>query len=182
METSKPGSVNLAFKWAVIYAVISIVLTYVYQFLNIDMNSAVKYIGYLPFIGLLLLTQKEYRDKLGGFMTFGEGFLPGFLYSVFAGVILAVFMYLYFSFLSPQVWAQTLATTRETMVQQGTLSSDQVDKAMEMTTKYGVIFVVFGVIIGTPIMGAIVALIGAAIFKKERTLRDIEQADSTTLV
>ena len=38
-----------------------------------------------------------------------------------------------------------------------------------------------GILIGTPITGAIIALIGAAIFKKERTLFDIEQEEAKSV-
>jgi len=46
---------------------------------------------------------------------------------------------------------------------------------MEITRKYGVLFTAIGTAIGTPIVGAIISLIGAAIFKKERSVLDIEQ-------
>ena len=46
---------------------------------------------------------------------------------------------------------------------------------MEITRKYGVLFTAIGTAIGTPIVGAIISLIGAAIFKKERSPYDIAQ-------
>jgi hypothetical protein len=95
MENSKPSSSSVTVKWAVFYLISSIVITYGIQLLNLDPNSPVKYLGYIPFIAFLLLAQKEYRDKLGGFLTFGEGFLTGFLYSVFGGIMVAIFIYIY---------------------------------------------------------------------------------------
>jgi len=173
MENVKKSSTNIAVKWAVIYLITSIVITYIFQFLNIDQTSPAKYISYIPFIAFLLLAQKEFKDQLGGFITFGEGFMSGFLYSVFAGLMLAVFVYIYLGILSPQILEQSIAAQHDKFVEQG-LSADQIDKAMEMGKKYGAIFGAVGVAVIMPIIGAIIALIGAAIFKKERSITDIE--------
>ena len=179
MENVKKSYMGIAAKWAVIYIVTSIVITYAFQFLNIDQSSSVKYLGYIPFIAFLLLAQKEYKDQLGGFLTFGEGFMAGFIYSVIAGLVLAVFTYIYFSFLSPQVWEQIVAASKDKMAENKNMSSDQVDQAIEITRKYGPILGAVGIAILTPVIGAIIALIGASIFKKERSITDIENSSYT---
>ena len=175
MENVKPSSLNVSAKWAGIYVITAIVITYLFQFLAVDQGSSAKYLSYIPFIAFLLLAQKEYKDQLGGFITFGQGFMSGFIYSVIAGIIIAIFMYIYLGILSPQVWEQILATTRDKLTENKNLSSEQIDQAMEITRKYGVLLTVVGTAIGTPIVGAIISLIGAAIFKKERSVLDIEQ-------
>jgi len=174
MENVSKSRNNISAKWAIIYVVTSIVITYTFQFLDMDQTSPIRYLAYIPFIAFLLLAQKEYKGQLGGFITFGEGFLTGFIYSVIAGVILAVFIYIYLGILSPQVLQQSLAAQHDKYVQSG-LSEDQIAKANEIGTKYGAIFGAVAVLFITPIVGAIIALIGAAIFKKERTILDIEQ-------
>lgn len=180
MESTATTPSKVAIKWAIIYVLISIVLTYVFQFLGLALDSPVKYVTYLVFIGLLLIGQKEYRDRLGGFVTFGQAFVEGLLFAVFSGIMIGIFTYIYFSILSPEMWTQTLAAQREKMEAGGNLSAEQVDKAMEITSKYGVMIAAVAIIIVTPIMGAVVALIGAAIFKKERSVLDIEQSTDYT--
>jgi hypothetical protein len=176
MENAKKGYFNLAAKWAVIYAITSIVITYIFQFLDIDLTtSPLRFLSYVALIAFLLLTQKEYKDQLGGFLTFGEGFMSGFMYSVIAGVLGAIFAYIYFTFLSPQVWEHVISATKDKMAENKDLSSDQIDAAMNFTAKYGVILGSVGALIVTPIIGAIISLIGAAIFKKDRTIEDIER-------
>lgn len=176
MQTALQNPTKVATKWAIIYVITSIVITYSFQFLNIDQNSAVKYLGYIPFIAFLFLAQKEYKDQQGGFLTFSEGFSTGFRYAVFAGLMLAVFIYIYLTFLSPQVLEQSLNDQKGKMAEQG-LSSAQIDKAMEISKKYGPIIGAFVAAIGTAVAGAIIALIGAAIFKKERSV--LEQGYTT---
>jgi hypothetical protein len=173
METPKQNSTKIAFKWALISLGTSIVLTYLWQFLDVNPTSPIVYLGFIFFIAFLLLAQKEYKDQLGGFITFGEAFLSGFLFSVFSGILSAIFLFIYYSYLSPQAYQLILDAQRAGMEAKG-LSSDQVDQAMEITTKYGKILTFVGGIIVTPIFGAIVALVGAAIFKKERSILDIE--------
>jgi hypothetical protein len=174
MENSKPSSSGVAFKWALIYLVTSIVITYVWQLLKVDQTSSVKYIGYIPFIAFLILAQKEFRDSLGGFITFGQAFVAGLLYSVFGAILISVFIYIYFTFLSPDVFSKIMDTQRDAMSQKG-MSSDQVDQAMSVMNKYGTLITAFFTIFAVAIFGIIVALIGAAILKKERTILDIEQ-------
>jgi hypothetical protein len=172
MEVKKASPSAPAIKWAVINLVTSIIITYGIQFTNADPNSAIKYLGLLPFIGFLLLTQKEYRDQLGGFMTFGEGFLSGFLYAVFTGILSAVFIYLYYAILSPQMVEKTIASTQAQLEAKG-MSQDQIDTALNITRKYFAIIGSVAAVFSAAFFGAIVALIGAAIFKKERSPFDV---------
>jgi hypothetical protein len=174
MENVKKSYTNVAAKWAVIYVITSIVITYAFQFLNVDQASPAKYLSYIPFIAFLLLTQKEYKDQLGGFLTFGQGFMSGFMYSVFGGIILAVFIYIYLGILSPQILEQSLTSQHDKFVEQG-MSEDQIKNATEMGKKYGAILGAVATLFIIPIFGAIVALIGAAVFKKEPSILDIEQ-------
>ncbi len=174
----KKTSTNVAIKWAVIYVVTSIIITYIFQFFNINQSSPAKYVSYLPFIIFLLLAQKEYQAQLGGFIKFGDSFLAGFLYSVFGGIMLAIFIYLYLGILSPQVLDQAMESQRQAFADKG-LSSDQIEQSMEMGKKYGAIFGAVGTLFAIPILGAIVALIGASIFKKEKAIDFTEQDSSS---
>ncbi|MBW4891454.1 DUF4199 domain-containing protein [Mucilaginibacter sp. HMF5004] len=169
-----PNPTKIATKWALISLAIGIVITYAVQFSGLDMNSPVKYLGYIPFIGGLLLTQKEFKDELGGYLTFGQGFSAGFRFALFNGLLLAIFTYLYLAILSPDVFAKAMETSRAAMVAKG-MSDEQVEKAMAMAIKFGPIGGAFFLAIWYAILGAILALIGASIFKKEKTLYDIER-------
>ncbi|MEO6149695.1 MAG: DUF4199 domain-containing protein [Mucilaginibacter sp.] len=176
-ETVKSSSTKIATKWALICLAITIVLTYTFEFLNIDPNSPAKYVNYVPFIGLLLLTQKEFRDELGGFMTFGQGFSAGFRYAVFTGLLTALFTYIYLGFLSPDQWQKALDTAQTQMEEKGTMTDAQIKTAMDITAKYGLLITAFFLAIGSAVMGAVISLIGAAIFKKERSPYDMDDAE-----
>ena len=175
METltvQPPNPTKVATKWALINLAASVVFTYGTQLLNLDPNGPTKWIGTVLMIAFLLLTQVEYRKELGGYMTFGQGFSAGFRYAVFGGLLVAVFTALYYSILSPDAFVKVMEPSRIAMEQKG-MSSEEVEKAMSISLKYGWLFAAFGVAVIYAIMGAIVSLIGAAVFKKEKSPADI---------
>lgn len=159
------SSNKVSVKWSLLYVVVSIILTYVYQFLNLDSTSGIKYITYIPYIAFMFLAQKEYKEQLGGFMTFGEGFLTGFKYTAITAVLVALFTYIYFTLLSPQIFQQIIDASKAKIEAKGNISDDQMNTALSFITPgLTSIFVV----VGSLIIGTIFALIGAAIFKKDR--------------
>jgi hypothetical protein len=181
MEQLPANATKVATKWALIYVLTAIVITYIIQFSNLDPNSPVKYLSYIPFIAFLLLAQKEYKDQFGGYIKFGEAFSVGFKFALFSGILLAVFIYVYLTFLSPEVLSKAMELQRDKMTEQGA-SSEQIDKVIEIGKKYGGIFGAFFSVIIYAILGAIVGLIGAAIFKKERSAFDEEPTITDTAV
>ena len=173
-QAAAPSSAKVAIKWSLIYVLVAIVITYASEIAKLSVNSPVKYVTYVFLIVFLLLAQKEHKDKLGGYIKFGDAFVTGLLYGIFAGVLTAIFVYLYLAILSPEVFAQAMEQQRQALVESGKLSSDQIDNAMDIAKKYGVIMgAVFTVFIYA-ILGVIVGLIGAAIFKKERSAFDAD--------
>jgi hypothetical protein len=168
----KPNPTKIATKWAFINILTAIIVTYAFEFLNADPNSPLKYLSYIPFIAFLLLTQKEFKDSIGGFMTFGEGFSAGFKYALFSGLLMAVFIYLYCAVLSPDFFERSLEVSRAQMEARN-MSPDQIDKGMEMAKKWGPLMAAFATAVSYPVFGSIISLIGAAIFKKERSGYDI---------
>jgi hypothetical protein len=172
---------KVATKWSLIYILTAIVITYVIEITKMDPNSPVKYLGYIPLIAFLLLAQKELKDQSGGYIKFGDAFMAGFLYGLFAGIMFGIFLYIYLTILSPEVFIRTVDAQRDAMAAKG-LSSEQVDKAIEITKKYGAIIGAVGVAIWYLILGIIISLIGAAIFKKERTAFDPEPEAAEPIV
>jgi hypothetical protein len=172
MEQSSSNPTKVATKWALVNLVTSIVLTYLIQYISSDPNSPLKYLGYVPFIIFLFLTQKELRDQSGGFLTFSEGFSVGFRYAIFASLLLAIFTYVYLTFLNPEIMAKAAEDARAQMEAKGNMSSESIDKAVDITKKFGPVIGAFVLAIMDTIIGVLVSLIGAAIFKKERSAFD----------
>ncbi len=181
MELNTPNPTKIATKWGFINLLFQVIITYAIQLLNIDAAGPVKFIAYLPLIACLLLAQKEFKDEqLGGYITFSQAFSAGFRFAIFAGLLVAVFMYLYLAFLNQNYLVQSFQAAKATMAEKG-MSDAGIQKAENMTLKWGPLFSAFGIAIWYAIFGAIVSLVGAAIFKKEKsryedddTLQDVD--------
>ncbi len=176
-QVIRPNPTKVATKWALINTLASIVCVYAFEFLNVEATSPIQYISYLPFIAFLLLAQIEFKNELGGFITFGQAFSTGFRYALFTGLLTAVFIYIYYSMLSPERYEQILAIS-EKALEERDMSSAEREKAMEMTRNWGPLFSAFGAAVGSAIFGAVISLITAAIVKKERSLNDIIESAS----
>jgi uncharacterized membrane protein YagU involved in acid resistance len=109
-------------------------------------------------------------------MNFGKGFTAGFLFAIISGVLGAIFIYLYFAILSPEMVEKSLGAAQAKLAEKG-LTQDQIDKALGITKKYFPVFGAIGSIIFSALMGVIVSLIGAAIFKKERSPFDVSDTN-----
>lgn len=166
MEKLAANPTKIATKWALFYVAVSIVITYTIDLLKLDPNSPVKYISYLPFIGFCVLAQKEFKDQLGGFLSFGQGFTAGFRYALFSGFLLAIFSFVYLAYLNPEFLVKAAEQQQAVLVEKG-MSQEQIDKATEIATKYGPIIGSLAAAIGTLVSGCIISLIGAAILKRE---------------
>ena len=156
--TSTISSNKVAVKWSLISVIVSIVLTYTYQFLNIDQSSGVKYIGLIPYIAFMFLAQKEYKDLIV-YPTFGQSFMTGFKYVIITLVLGSIFTYIYWTLLSPQIFQALVDTAKQQAEAKGA-------ELPAIFTSAG-FYIILGAIFSL-IAGIIIALIGAAIFKKDK--------------
>jgi len=167
-----PNPTKVATKWAVINALVAIILTYVFLFMDVDQQSPLQYLSMIPTIAFLLLAQKEFKDELGGFISFGQAFSAGFRYALFTGLIIGIFIALYLWILNPEALEKSLEASRVQMEERD-MSSAEIEKAMDISRSIGPWMGGFFTAVMYAAGGAILALIGAAIFKKERSAYDI---------
>ena len=181
MEQAITNPTKIATKWGLIYAATAIVITYAIELSGLTSTSSLQYLTYLPFIAFLCLTQTEYREELGGYVNYGNAFSAGFRYAVFSGLLLGVFTYLYLSFLSPGMLDKAIEVT-QTQLEEKNTPSAQIEKTIDIMKKWGPILGAFSAAVGYAIIGAIISLITAAIFKKERSPYDIAmEAEDPTI-
>lgn len=176
--TSSPN--RIAFRCALIYTIYSIVLTYVLYFMGIDpeMKNAgtgvkllTSLLSYAPLLALIFYAQRFHRDQeLGGVISFGRAFSTGFRLSMFAGLLLGVFMVVYYKILNTAAYDQLMAASEAQMLDQDNMDDEKVETAIGMMHKWFPFILFIGTIIGFAIVGSIISLIGAAIFKRDAQL------------
>lgn len=158
------SSNKVVIKWSLFYIAVSIILTFVYQFLSIDQNSAIKYISFIPYIAFMALALKEFMDELGGYMSYGTAFLTAFKYVVITDILSILFSYIYMTLINPQMY-QDAIDAMKTKWQQSGMADEQVNKMAGIFTPFIISLVAFLFLL---IAGTIIALIVAAFFKKDK--------------
>jgi hypothetical protein len=103
---------------------------------------------------------------MDGNVTFGNVFAHGFKVTAAVAAILSIYTFFAFKFIYPEMIDLSLDEARKNMEAKGNMSSDQVDQSVAMVRKFFIPFAIGGILIGTALIGAIAALIGAGVAKK----------------
>jgi len=131
---------------------------------EVNMNSGIQYLSYLVFFAGIIFFISQYGKQINYASTFGNYFAHGFKISAIVTIIMIVFV-VAFILLFPEFKEKAMEEARKNMQSQN-LSDEQMDKAIEISRKFFMTFVIGFTLIGYLICGAIASLIGAAITKK----------------
>ncbi|TND07976.1 MAG: hypothetical protein FD123_2784 [Bacteroidetes bacterium] len=150
---------------AVIPAMILGALTYMTGMVGSPLN----YLSYAFLIGALVFGQLHWRKSAqGGYMTYGHAFVYGLLFSVWYSLIIALWTYIFMTFIATDFADQIMEMSRQQM-EADNLPEDQIDMALSITSKFmtpGIM--VFFAILGGLLLGTIFSLITSAFTKKDR--------------
>ena len=134
--------------------------------MNLDPSKQfIGFIGYAVFLGGLIMNANAYSKANSQDVTFGQAFGSCFKASAIVAILVTAWALLSM-FIFPNMVPDMLEMARQKMEEQGKLSGEQIDMAMEYTRKSFKILLIAGAVFGTLIMGAIFSLIAAAIAKK----------------
>jgi drug/metabolite transporter (DMT)-like permease len=173
----KKSVFSTALKYAIIVGLIGFIWGIIVYAAHLYLNSWYQWIGVgFMFIGLIFVV-RERRDKdLGGFITFGQAFNVGFMFCMLLGVISILGNILLTQVIATDMMPEIMKYTEQKMVDKG-MSDDQIAIAMKYTRMFTtpLMQAVIGILF-TAILGAILSLITAAIFKKENPNLQAPQA------
>ncbi len=148
-----------------IIGLILVVLGLVIYFLKLDINGPVKWVGYVVFIGGIIWSVNSYGKQVDYNATFGNYFAHGFKVAALVTAILIIYIVI-FNFLFPDFKEMAIEQSRKAMIEKNG-PQDQMQKGLEITRKFFMVFVVGGTLFIYIIVGAISSLVGAAVTKKE---------------
>jgi hypothetical protein len=163
MEKATVKSVSM--KWGLILGVISIALFIVYVIIDVVGESWVSWMGLIPFIIVVVLAHKEFKDEGDGFMSYGQGLGIGVLVSLISAIISSAFNFIYVKFIDTEFNTKLMEKIEMQWEEQG-MTDQQIDAARGFTETMmspgvgffiGIAFAVF--------FGFLVSLIIAAITK-----------------
>jgi hypothetical protein len=161
-------------KWGLIWGLVSVVLSLLFMMTNMIDYSGTKS-NMLPNIvswgasaALIYMGIKTHRDQdLGGFISIGRCVTLGSYMGLIAGVIGAIFTFIYFKFIQPDFMSTIMETAINSAEDRGQ-DPEQVRKGMEMVGwmfSPGT-FSIFA-LIGSVLAGLIFGLIFGLFMKKE---------------
>ena len=117
-------------------------------------------------IGIIVVCIYHSNQK-NNYVTFGNVFAFGFKTSAVIACLMLIYTLLSLFVIFPETKDIAIDEARKQMESQGNLSEDQIDQPIGMTQKFFLPFAIGGTVIGTLIVGAISALLGAAFAKKK---------------
>jgi hypothetical protein len=156
-----------------IISLVSIAVSLAVYFSGVDLNSPVRWLSYCILLAGVIISIIQYGKQIDHNATFGNYFAHGFKISATVAVFMIIYIVV-FVMLFPEFKEKGLEEARKSMDQNDKISEDQKIQAIETTKKLFMVLVIGATLIYNLVMGAIGALIGAAVTKKNpRPLEEI---------
>lgn len=165
----QPSTARTALKWGAMLGLVLMVITLIMYLTDQATNPLFTGLTLGAMVAFLILSMRDYRSQNAGYMSYGEGLGVGSLVSAVGGLLSSAFITFYNVIIDPTVQQRALDQAREKLEEQGTLSDEAIDQAMELSAKFqspGFTFVAG--IFGTIIMGFLLSLIVAAFIRRNK--------------
>lgn len=151
-----------------ILALAGIAVSLILYFLDLTLNKTAGYINIPIQLILLYFLLKSYRDNfMHGQITYGQAVGAGVVIFLYASILLAIYTYILWAVIDPELVKKSLAISEDAMVKRG-LPQATIDASMAFTAKImkpG--FMVIVSIFGTMFAGVIYSLLASVFVRKE---------------
>jgi hypothetical protein len=136
MEENETSVFQHALKWGGIVGVISIALTGIAYAVDYSYLADWKFgiFVLLLFLGLTIYGGINFRNEIGGFLSYGKAWQHGFVLMVVSGLISTCFTLLLYTVIDPELPAKLTEVAMENaekMMERFGMPADQMDKALE---------------------------------------------------
>lgn len=172
METKTRSVFSQSLIYGGLTGLASIVFALIMYIFDVQQKNPVMYISFAILLAGVILADLNYRNKMnGGYISFGQAFLIGFLTIIIAGLISSIYTYVFYTFFDPAAHAKIVDTAMEQaelkMIEQGS-PSDQIDMGLKVARMFmsPAAMALFG-LLWSVIIGAILSLLTAIFVKKE---------------
>ena len=159
---------SVGIKYGLFMGVVGIAYFVILEMAGLSSSEGVwRWLSFIYIFAFLYLGQKAFIDNGNGFMTYGQGMGITFWEALISSLISSVFTFVYVSFIDKELIPKAIEKARQGMEEKGTMSDEQIDQAMAMTSSFmtPVSFFIFGLIFGI-IFIMIAGLIVSAITQK----------------
>lgn len=166
-EKVNPWKAN--FSNGLIMGLTGVVFTLVLWFLDLTFTPGASYAFLLIGIILLYFLIKSYRDNhLYGKITYGQSLGAGMIIFVYYGIIMAIFSYLLYTIIDPELTEKGLAAAEEQLRKSGRVPENMIETSMDMQRKFMKPGIMAGFsILGSLFTGLIMSLLVSIFTRKE---------------
>lgn len=162
-----------AMNYGLILGLAIVIYTMVLHFMGAGQNRIAAW-GSVVFTAVAIsVGNRTLRDKFqGGFISYGRSLGSAVLIAAFGGVIHGIFIYIFYSFISPESMQEIFIAMEENMLQQGS-PEEQIEMAMKMAKSFTNPFMMsISAVFGGAFWGLIIGLIVSAFVKREQNIFD----------
>ncbi len=170
MENQTYPAWKHAMMFAVYISVAEIILSLIFYVADVFAEKWTGIFGYAILLAGIIIAAVQYRNKyLGGFISYGQSVSTGFLAGLFSAIIVAIFSYIFLSYLGEDYIKVIMDKAQENMLQGNpNMTDEQIDMAMKWTRKFMQpgMMAVFA-FLGYTVLSLVFALIASIFIKKE---------------
>ncbi|MGV6828136.1 MAG: DUF4199 domain-containing protein [Flavobacteriales bacterium] len=174
MDNQKVSIKKIAINYGLILGLLTIVISVLAYVTNhhIDRPWWVTVLSIGVMIWAIVYGLKAFKKENGGFMSLTEALKVGLAISLIAGIIGAIFNYIFITVIEPDFVNQVMEMSQQQMLEQNPdMSQEQIDMALSITEKFmnpGIMSAM--AIIMTLFFGFITALIAGLVMKQNKPL------------
>ena len=135
---SRQITMQNSLKWGALSAGIGILIALIMFLAGISLNPDLAWARWVGFIGALVVLFMGVREKKmedPASFTFGKGWSATLMISIVAGLISAVWLFVYAGYIEPEMIDMTLATQRAAMMQNN-MNREQMEQAMKYSSMF----------------------------------------------
>ena len=157
--------------YGLILGVISILLSVLNYVVGSNMfqpHWSMQLVGFLILIAIIVYGLKEFKKHNQGFLKLGEAIKIGIGITLVSSILGVLYFVIFTQVIEPTYFEQYIDFQRETALEQGNASAEQIDQSLEMSKPFmnTGFFVGIQIVVGL-FFGFIVSLISGLIMKKE---------------
>jgi len=169
MENQEQTIKKQALNYGVLTGLALVGLGLLFFILDLSENKTVGYLSYaVLFIGIVLAANNYKTRHLHGFITFKQAFSTGFLTGLVASLITAMYAYIFFNYVAPEMVNTLIQNAEENLLRKKPdIKDEELDLAMLYTKKLmtpgGLSF---SALLGNTFFSLIFALIAGLVIRK----------------
>ncbi len=132
-------------------------------------NPIFAILQYLIPLVIIFLGIKKFRELNGNTLTLSEAIKTGLGLSLIAGILLALYNFVFFKFIEPDFFVKVTEVAEAKMLENPNMSEEQIEMATKMTGMFANVWILVGSAIMSSLFGGLIySLISGLILKKDK--------------